>query len=423
MKMSSDSTGLPDLPVPPRRAWFIVAMLFLTLFINYVDRQVAFSVFPALRQELGFNNQQLALVGTIFLLVYSGCSPFVGRLADLLRREFLVVGSLVLWSLTTLATGFAGSVNAFLGLRAAMGVTEALYMPAALSVIATVHPGATRSRALAIHACGQMAGIVGGGWFGGWAADRWGWRTGFFILAAVGLCFAPLLRMALGRIPERSAGTGDRARPSEVFASRCYLALSASFFMLCGILWMFYAWLPAYIYDKFHLSMGESGLVATVYLQVATTTGILLGGALADRLIRRAAAGRFYAGGTGLILSAPFAYLAFAAPSLGWLKVGAAGFGFFAGIMIANVFASAYDVVPARNYGFATGTLNFIGGVSGGIAMFLAGAWKDSLGIHTLIAWTAAGAVAAAITMIAVAKSKFASDRISAGVAVLAAGD
>ncbi|MGH9627562.1 MAG: MFS transporter [Bryobacteraceae bacterium] len=413
--MPSSVTVSPEPAISSHRAWLIVAILTVTLVINYVDRQVAFSIFPALRQDLGFNNQQLALIGTLFIFVYSGCSPIVGRLADIFRRERLVVISLLLWSLCTLATGMAGSVNAFLFWRAMMGVTEALYMPAALSIVAVVHTGSTRSTALAVHACGQMAGIVVGGWFGGWAADHWGWRTGFVVLAAIGIGFAPILRLVLGRIPEPASHGKVASTPAEVLSSRCIRALAIAFFMLCGMLWMFYAWLPAYIFDKFRLSMTESGLVATLYLQAATTTGILLGGALADRIVKQTPAGRFYIGGAGLIVSAPFAYWTFAAGSVDALKIAAVGFGLFAGIMIANVFAASYDVISQRNYGFATGGLNLIGGVAGGIGIFLAGAWKDSIGLHGLIGWTAIGAAVAAAAMIVVASRSFAADRERAG--------
>jgi MFS family permease len=90
-----------------------------------MDRQLAFSIIPALRRDLGFTSEQLGLIGSIFIWIYSISCPLVGRLADVTRRELLAASSLVLWSLTALATGFASSVGGFLFWRGAMGVTEA----------------------------------------------------------------------------------------------------------------------------------------------------------------------------------------------------------------------------------------------------------------------------------------------------------
>ena len=149
--------------VTARLAWATVAFLWFAYFLNYLDRQVVFSIFPVLRRDLGFSDTQLGLVGTLFLWVYSLCMPLTGRLADVVRRDRLVLSSLLLWSLATLGTGLSTSAPAFLFWRAVMGVTESLYVPAALATIAVLHPGMTRSKALAIHSTAQFAGIVAGG--------------------------------------------------------------------------------------------------------------------------------------------------------------------------------------------------------------------------------------------------------------------
>src|SRR5262249_34534070 len=149
-------------------SWTLVALLWVAYFINYIDRQMAFSVFPSLRQELGFTSAELGFIGTVFTWVYSIVMPFSGRLSDIVRRERIIVVSLALWSLCTLGTGMSSSVHEFLFWRAAMGVTESLYVPAALGLIASVLPAQSRSRGLAIHATAQLMGIAVGGWFGGW---------------------------------------------------------------------------------------------------------------------------------------------------------------------------------------------------------------------------------------------------------------
>jgi len=393
-------------------AWMVVGFLWLTYLLNYVDRQVVFSIFPALKRDLGFSDAQLGLVGSVFTWVYSLCMPLTGRIADLARRDRVVVASLVLWSLATAGTAYSFSAGAFLVWRGVMGITEALYMPAALSLIAAMHAAGTRSKALAVHSTAQLAGIVAGGWYGGWAADNIGWRPGFYLLAAAGITYALVLLRVFRKLPNlRPEESRERAEPLHVLRSHCYLALTAAFFAFCVMLWMLYAWLPSFIYERYGLSMTQSGFTATVYLQTSSAAGALAGGVLGDRITRRAPAGRFYVAGLGVLLSAPFAYLTLAGGSLTVLKLAATGFGLFAGLMIANIFASAYDVISERNYGFGAGALNMAGGLAGGAAIFFAGLWKQTLGIETLMGWSAVAAACCACLLIVVAATRFEADK------------
>jgi MFS family permease len=388
--------------------WGTVALLWVTYFLNYIDRQVVFSIFPALKSDLHFSDTQLGLIGSIFTWVYSICMAVSGRAADLFRRDRLIVGSLALWSVATLGTSASHSVTSFLVWRAVMGVTESVYVPAALSLIASLHGPATRSRALGIHMTAQIAGITVGGWYGGWAADQLGWRSGFAVLAVVGIVYAVVLfgsfRMLPETKPDRNAKQGSAA---QMFGSICYNGLLVAFFAYCVMLWMLYAWLPNFIYEQYHLSMTESGFTATVYLQGSTAAGILTGAFFADRMAVRFRAVRFYLVGAGVLLSAPFAWLAFQSDSLVTLKLASVGFGLFGGWLMSNIFAAAYDVIAKENYGLGAGVLNLCGGLAGGTAIFIAGYFKASIGIAPLMLFASAMAAASGILLIAIARYSF----------------
>jgi MFS transporter, Spinster family, sphingosine-1-phosphate transporter len=389
-----------------------VAFLWFAYFLNYLDRQVVFSIFPVLRRDLGFSDAQLGLVGTLFIWVYSLCMPLTGRLADVVRRDRLVISSLVLWSLATLGTGLSTSVPAFLFWRAVMGVTESLYVPAALATIAVLHPGTTRSKALAIHSTAQFAGIVAGGWYGGWTAEHIGWRPGFALVAVAGAAYAVALWSVFRGTPRLGTQqTHPAAKPADIFKSPCYWTLALAFFAFCTMLWMLYAWFPNFIYERYHLSMTESGFTATVYLQTSCMAGVLAGGVLADWLVQRIRAGRFLIAVAGLAGCAPFAFLSLAAGSLAIAKLSAAAFGFFAGVFVANTFAAAYDVISRQNYGLGAGILNLTGGLAGGAAILAAGLWKASVGMAPLMKWQAIASGAGAVLLLFVVVARFASDR------------
>src|SRR5258708_8841058 len=104
MSGSSNNTASPEPALTLRAAWGIVGALWLALVINYADRQAIFSIFPVLKDELGFTDTQLGLVGTVFIWVYSLASLVVGRMADVVKRDRLLTASIILWSLSAYGT-------------------------------------------------------------------------------------------------------------------------------------------------------------------------------------------------------------------------------------------------------------------------------------------------------------------------------
>lgn len=378
-----------DEPAISRRsAWVLVALLCFAFVINYMDRQVVFAIFPVLRRELHFSDTQLGLAGSLFTWTYSAAMPISGRLADIFPRHRMVIASLVLWSLATLMTAYSRDVNEFLISRVCMGLSESLYVPAAIALITQAHPGSTRSRALAVHGLAQFAGITLGGWYGGWAGEGIGWRQGLFALAAVGIAYSFVIMKFL-HSPDRPAAKPAEAiaaAPLDLLRSPSYIALSVTFLSFCSMLWMLYAWLPTFIYETFHLSLAESGLTATLFLQTGSAAGAMLGGYVGDTYGSRRRLGRFHVLLFGLVTCAPFALAVFAAESLPLLKLSAFCFGLFAGLFVSNIFASAYDIVSPRNFGLATGVINMAGGLGSGAAILFAGMWKQSVSISSLMA-------------------------------------
>ena len=413
---ASSLAAAPDYGgVSARVAWTTVAFLWFAYLLNYVDRQVVFSIFPVLRSDLGFSDTQLGLVGTLFIWVYSLCMPLAGRLGDLVRRDRLIIASLILWSLATLGTALSSSVATFLFWRVVMGVTECLYVPNALATVAILHPGGTRSKALAIHNSAQFAGIIAGGWYGGWSADHIGWRHGFALLAIAGGVYAIVLWSVFrGKLSFQTPQIRQAANTADIFKSRCYWTLALAFFAFCTMLWMLYAWFPSFIYEHYHLSMTESSLIATLYIQISCMAGVLGGGVLADWLVRRIPSGRFLIAVAGLLCCAPFGFLCLAANTLGAAKLSAIVFGFFAGIFIANTFAAAYDVISRQNYGLGTGLLNLAGGLAGGAGILAAGLWRGTLGMAPLMRGQAIASAAAAVLLLFVVTKRFSPERRAA---------
>lgn len=386
-----------------RKADLLVGSMWFAYFLNYCDRQAVFAMFPSLKADLGMSDVQLGYVGSIFLWVYAFGCPISGQLGDRFSKRLLVVLSLVVWSVVTVSTGFVTSGAVMLAMRAAMGVSESLYMSSAVALTANAHAPAKRSRAVSVLMTGQIAGIVAGGWFGGWMADRGQWREAFFILGSVGVLYALPYFAFLRWVEEPKAETGGT---SSVYALKSLMRVP-TFLLQCVVfpvfvfgLWLLYGWLPAYLHDKFSLNQADAAFNATVFLQAATFAGVIGGGVLADVLYHRAKAARFWLLVAGLLLGAPCIHALGSCESLAMTRVAAALFGLFSGLMVANIFPSAFDVVPADARASAVGMLNFCGAIMSGFATLFGGLWKQTLGIERLLSITAIGYLAAGIALI-----------------------
>ena len=383
-----------------RQATLLVAFMWVAYFLNYCDRQAVFAMFPSLKSDLKMTDQELGLVGAMFLWVYAFGCPISGYLGDRFSKRLLVVLSLVVWSIVTIGTGLVASGAMLLAMRAAMGVSESLYMSSAVALTANAYPTEKRSRAVSVLMTGQIAGTVAGSWFGGWMADRGQWREAFFILGAVGVLYALPYFTFLRKVGEPAPEPGARPAFGSLGRSRTFLLLCVVFPVFVFGLWLLYGWLPAFLHDKFALNQADAAFNATVFLQTATFIGILAGGMMADSLHQRVEAARFWLIVAGLALSSPCIHLLGNSDTLLVTRLAATGFGLFSGLFIANIFPAAFDVVASDARATAVGLLNFCGAIMSGFATLFGGLWKQSLGIDRMLSFTALGYLIAGAAVI-----------------------
>ena len=90
-------------PMPARQATLLVGFMWVAYLLNYCDRQAVFAMFPSLKADLGMSDKQLGLTGAMFLWVYAFGCPIAGHIADRFSKRRLVVFSLALWSVVTVA--------------------------------------------------------------------------------------------------------------------------------------------------------------------------------------------------------------------------------------------------------------------------------------------------------------------------------
>lgn len=369
-----------------KTVWLVVALLWVVVMLNYLDRQVIFSLFPLLRRDLHLTDVQLGLLGTAFLWVYAACSPLAGWIADRFGQRRVIFGSLFVWSLVTGLTALAPNFPALIAARGLMGISEAFYIPAALALVASWHGERTRSRAVGIHQSGIYAGVVLGGFGGAWVGEQYGWRNVFWLLGAIGIVYAVILPFLLPG--KQLAQTVRPATPTGFWKSARTVAARPGFFPILAVFtttsmagWLIYTWMPLFLYEKFGLSLTRAGFTATFYIQIASVAGILIGGWLADALSQRFARGRIWTQVGGLCLGTPFLALSGVTSEIWVLYAALIFYGAGRGIYDCNIMPVLCGVVNEDERSTGYGLLNCIGTLSGGVIAFAAGALKATVGI------------------------------------------
>lgn len=397
---SSQSSRIP-------KEWALIAFLWVAYVLNQADRQVVYTLFPALQREFGFSDAVLGLTGALFLWVYGLCSPLSGILGDRWSKTNLVVGSLALWSFFTVASGLAPNGAVLLTCRALLGISESLYMPAAYALMANAHGPATRSKAVALFATSQMVGVAVGGSLSGYVAERLHWRASFWILGGAGLLFAiPLFRFFRTLPPEYETGATPTRKPATLSSFlRLFqipsLRMVTLFVAVATFgLYLVYTWLPTFIYDKFQVGLARAGVEASVYPQIGTLFGLLAGGAIADRLYPSLKSARFAVVLAGLFLAAPGIYFLGSSESLLGTRAAGMAFGLFAGLVIANQAPAAFDVVPSSLRASTIGVLNMLGAGVSGFAPFFGGLARKTIGVDQLLMFTSIAYILTALVVL-----------------------
>ena len=358
--------------------WRVVAMLWCISFFNYADRQAIFSVFPLLERELHLTPVQLGLLGSGFAWVYGLAAPFAGMVVDRVSRRKAILGGLHAWSIICAATAVSRTFRQLFLFRAAEGLGETFYFPASTSLISDYHGSRTRSRALGAHQTAVYMGTIGGGFFAGLLAERYGWRLSFVVFGTLGVLLGAVLAHLL---IEPSRGAADAidgvAVPSPVhftFAeflrmvgrTPTLICLLGAFMCANFVAVVLLSWMPKFLFDRFHMGLAMSGLTATIFVQLASMAGAPIGGWLADLWRTKSPGGRMAVQAVGMLAGAPFVAVCGLTHSVTTIIVALTMWGFFKGLYDANIFASVFDVVPPEARGRAAGFMNMIGWLAGG---------------------------------------------------------
>jgi MFS transporter, ACS family, D-galactonate transporter len=381
--------------------WIVVGLLWFVVLLNYIDRQMLSTMKPSMMVDIT-ELQTAANFGrlmAVFLWIYALMSPVSGIIADRMNRKWVIVGSLFVWSGVTLFMGLATSFNQLYVLRAIMGISEAFYIPAGLSLIADYHQGKNRSLAVGVHMTGIYLGQALGG-FGATIAGRLTWQTTFFIFGLIGVCYSLVLIFFLKEKKAytvvRDISLSVRKRFSETFKGVGVLLGSLSFWVILFYFsapslpgWATKNWLPTLLSTSLNLKMEVAGPVSTITIALSALVGVLIGGIISDRWIQHNMRGRIYTGAIGLALTVPSVLFLGFGHSFLTILGGASCFGFGFGMFDVNCMPILCQFASPRYRATGYGLMNLAGISSGALITTFLGKSADSGNLSRDIAFLA----------------------------------
>lgn len=370
--------------------WFLVGLLWVVALLNYMDRQMLATMRPAM--EMDIHELQSAtnfgyLMG-IFLWIYGFMSPVSGIIADKVNRKWLIVGSLFVWSGVTYGMGLANTFHQIYWLRAVMGVSEALYIPAALSLIADFHNDKTRSLAIGIHMTGLYFGQALGG-FGATVAAAYTWHFTFHSFGLTGIAYSLILIIFLREKKDRGQiNTSDKMLvpdKTSIFKGLALLFSNISFWIILFYFaipslpgWATKNWLPTLFAQNLDIPMSQAGPLSTITIAASSFVGVIFGGILSDRWVQKNIRGRIYTSAIGLALTIPSLLLLGFGHSLFNVIGAALCFGVGYGMFDANNMPILCQFVPQKLRATAYGMMNMVGVFAGAFITDLLGRSSDA---------------------------------------------
>lgn len=367
--------------------WIVVGLLWIVALLNYMDRQMLSTMRDAMQIDISELESAVNFgrLMAIFLWIYGLVSPFAGAIADRISRKWLIIASLGVWSAVTTLMSFCTNYNEIFWLRALMGVSEALYIPAALSLIADYHTGKSRSFAIGIHMTGLYLGQAVGG-FGATLAAAFSWQQTFHWFGVIGIAYAVLLMVLLYEkrdvAQENISATPEQKIPvlkgfGMIFSNMAFWVILFFFASTSLPGWATKNWLPTLFADSLNTPMSQAGPISTITIALSSFIGILAGGPLSDKWVKRNVKGRVYTSAIGLAMMIPALILL--GLGKGMFAAVAAGlfFGIGYGMFDTNNMPILCQFVPSKLRATAYGIMNMTGVMMGAVCTQILGKWAE----------------------------------------------
>lgn len=363
----------------------LLALLVISVFINYIDRGNLSIAAPLLKDELHLSASQLGILLSSFFWTYASFQFVSGWLVDRFAVGWVMAAGFFLWSMATAATGLMHGFLLLLMVRLVLGVGESVAYPSYSKILAKYFPEERRGFANSLIVAGNTCGPGFGMFLGGMLMARYGWRSFFVVLGLISLLWlVPWFRwMPRTQKPETQDPALDVATPSlsDILKLRSAWGTCAGLFCVNYLSYFLITWLPFYLVRERHFSMDKMARIAGVsYLSAALASALcgwfsdrrIVAGATPTRVRKTVLGAGMACAGAALV----GCVVARSDISIMWLILAAASFG----AASSNMWGITQTLAGPQAVGRWTGFQNFCGNLAGIIAPALTGFVVDRTG-------------------------------------------
>jgi MFS transporter, ACS family, hexuronate transporter len=279
---------------PLRRRWWILALIFVAIVLNYVDRQILSILKPTLKTHFGFDDRGYALLVNVFTVGYATMYPVTGWLVDRFGARIVMLVGIISWSTACLGAGMARTLGQFAFFRGMLGLSEPTAFPSQLRIVTIWFPGTLRATANSVSVAGGTFGAIIAPPLVAWLAISYNWHAAFIVPGVLGLIVA-ILWATIYRDPPpeimtqataTAGGTESGFTWPQLWRTRTLWGILMIRFISDPVWYFCLFWLPGYLQENSGLSLKQIGLVGWIPFLAADIGGIA-SAAWSDRMVRR----------------------------------------------------------------------------------------------------------------------------------------
>lgn len=365
--------------------WYTLCVLTLAYLVNFIDRVILNILFTPIKNEFHFSDLELSLLSsTSFILLYVTLGIPFGKLADKVSRIKLAGLGCVIWCVATGAIGFANSFLFIIICRMVVGVGQAMFYPAALSLIASLFSSKNKATAMSIY--GSAIGIGAGISFliGGWLNDVAGWRSvllwlGFpFVFLAIGILF-------LEDPKNNNSEPNNFSKPQsviEIVKNKILIYHLIGYAFLSAATNSIFIWMPTFFQRTTSLSTSEVGVLVGGGIIIAGSISTISGGIFADKFHSKKPGSRMRFASFVTILSLIGWLFLLNADTIFWKSIFLFPLIFFSLMWFGCATSDLNEITGSQNSGIAGGIYLFVVNITGnGIFPPVFGFLNDIIGV------------------------------------------
>jgi MFS transporter, ACS family, hexuronate transporter len=382
--------------------WRILALLFFSTTINYIDRQVLGLLKPYISNDINLGDDEYGYIVTAFQIAYAFGLIYCGRFIDKVGTRLGYVWAILVWSVAAMAHAFARGVASFSAARFILGIGEAANFPAAVKTTAYWFPKKERALASGLFNSGSSIGAIIAPVIVAGITVTWGWQWAFIITGSLGfiwIVFWLIFYYVPVEHPKISKAELDyihqdsempivekRVRWTDYLKYRQTIAICVTRFISDWVWWFFLFWTPDYLNKTHGVNIKEVVLPLIIIYTMAAIGGI--GGGWFSYFFIKKGRSINYSRKAAVLICALIVLPIMFVTQIHNIWIAVILIAFAAGGhqgWASNIFTIVSDIYPKEAVGSMIGLSGFAGAIGGALSATFIGLLLDKTGSYFLI--------------------------------------